>query len=98
METLTKQKDVITTARLPQELRSKLDYLAARKNVTKSQIIIEALEMYYQQEDEEPIDSYKLGLPFFGKYNLGPGDLSVTYKERLKEIIRKKHLARSGSN
>lgn len=55
--------------------------------MTKSQIIIESIEMFYNQEEKE-MDSYTLGLPYFGKYNLGEGDLSTTYKQRIKEKIR----------
>ena len=98
METKLKQKDAITTARLPLDTRAKLDSLAKRKNCSKSQIIVEALESFFKQDEEEIVDSYTLGLPYFGKYSLGEGDLSVTYKERLKKIIREKHLARSNPN
>jgi hypothetical protein len=79
--------DQITTARLPMDTRYRLDALARAKNKTKSQIIIEALELYYDQEENE-LDSYTLGLPYFGKYGSGIGDLSTTYKERLREKLR----------
>ena len=79
--------EVITTARLPIETRNKLMTLSRVKNKTMSEIIIESLELYYNQE-ENGIDSYTLGLPYFGKYNLGPGDLSATYKQHIKEKIR----------
>ena len=79
----------ITTARLPVELSNKLLITARNKKKRKTDIIIEALEMYFKEE-EEHIDSYKLGLPYFGKYSLGDGDLSVTYKQRIKEKIRAK--------
>ena len=98
MKTKAKKKDVITTARLPLATRGKLDAMAKSKNQTKSQIIIEALEFFFKQEEEEMPDSYTLGLPYFGKYSSGEGDLSVTYKERLKNIIREKNLARSNPN
>ena len=76
----------ITTARLPQDTRIKLLTLAKIKNKTKSDIIKESLDLYYEQEAGE-IDSYTLGLPYFGKYNLGEGDLSITYKQRIKEKL-----------
>jgi len=76
----------ITTVRLPIETRNKLLSVAKAKNKTKSEIIIESLEMYCRQEENE-IDSYSLGLPYFGKYDLGPSDLSTTYKKRIKEIV-----------
>jgi predicted DNA-binding protein len=82
-----KAKDQITTARLPMDTRYRLDALARAKNKTKSQIIIDALEFYYNQEENE-LDSFTLGLPYFGKYDLGDADLSTTYKERLTEMLR----------
>jgi len=80
------KNDHITTVRLPIETRNKLLSVAKAKNKTKSEIIIESLEMYYKQEENE-IDSYTLGLSYFGKYDLGPGDLSTTYKQRIKEKL-----------
>ena len=88
MKAKVKNTDVITTAMLPIEVRKKLVFLADAKKKSKSQIIIDALELYCEQEEKEQIDSYTLGLPYFGKYNLGAGDLSVTYKERIKEKLR----------
>jgi hypothetical protein len=38
-------------------------------------------------------DSYTKGLPYFGKYDLGPTDLSTTYKQRLPDMIRSRKLA-----
>ena len=52
-----------------------------------SDIIKESLDLYYEREENE-IDSYTLGLPYFAKYNLGDADLSATYKQRIKEKIR----------
>jgi len=83
-------KAQITSARLPLETRSKLVYLAKIKGKTKSDIIKDSLDMYYEHEEDEGIDSYTLGEPYFGKYGSGEGDLSVTYKQRIKEKIRAK--------
>ena len=77
----------ITTARLPPDTRNKLQILAQVKGKTKSDIIKESLDMYYEQEEKE-IDSYTLGLPYFGKYGSGNTDLSTTYKERIREMLR----------
>ena len=82
--------DKITTARLPMEISDKLCVLSKVKGKTKSDIIKESIEMYYAQEENE-IDSYTLGEPYFGKYGSGDGDLSTTYKERIREILTKKH-------
>ena len=77
----------MTTARLPTETRQRLLILSKAKGKTKSEIIKESIDMYYEHEENE-IDSYTLGLPYFGKYNLGEGDLSTTYKERIREKLR----------
>ena len=53
--------------------------------------------MYYQQEENQ-LDSYTLGLPYFGKYGSGIGDLSVTYKQRFREYVVEKHRARQNSH
>jgi len=85
--TICKTNEITTSARLPAETRNKLIALSKAKKMTMSEIIIEALELYYNQEENE-IDSFTLGLQYFGKYNLGEGDLSVTYKERIREMLR----------
>ena len=81
--------DQVTTVRLPAESRNKLYALAKNKGKTRSDIIKESLDMYYAHEESE-IDSYTLGLPYFGKYSSGEGDLSTTYKQRIKEKLRAK--------
>ena len=78
--------EVITSARLPIETRNKLLVLSKIKKKTLSEIIIESLDRYYKQEEEE-LDSFTLGLPYFGKYNSGIGDLSTTYKKRFREYL-----------
>jgi len=77
----------ITTARLPSDTRIKLDALSKVKGKTKSDIIKESIDFYYEHEENQ-IDSYTLGEPYFGKYSLGEGDLSTTYKQRIKEKLR----------
>jgi predicted DNA-binding protein len=79
--------EIITTARLPIDTRNKLLALSRIKNKTKSDIIIESLELYYKQEEGE-IDSFTLGEPLFGRYGSGESDHSVTYKQRIKEKLR----------
>jgi len=80
----------ITTARLPLETRNKLLTLSRVKGKTKSDIIKESVELYYEQEEKE-IDSFTLGEQYFGKYGSDEGDLSTTYKERIREKLRAKH-------
>ena len=76
----------ITTARLPLETRNKLLILSRHKGKTKSDIIKESLDFYYEHEEDQ-IDSFALGKQYFGKYDLGEGDLSTTYKERIREKL-----------
>jgi len=76
----------VTTARLPQDTRNKLFVLSRIKGKTKSDIIKESLEMYYEHEETE-IDSFTLGEPCFGKYGSGESDRAVNYKERIKKKI-----------
>ncbi|MCL2210627.1 MAG: CopG family transcriptional regulator [Treponema sp.] len=80
------KNEVITTARLPLDIRNKLVTLSKHKNMTKSEVIIEALNMLFDKEEHE-MDSYTLGLPYFGKYGSGIGDLSTTYKQRFREYL-----------
>jgi len=76
----------ITTARLPPDTRNKLLVLSRIKGKTKSDIIKDSLDFYYQQEENE-IDSFTLGEPGFGKYGSGESDRAVTYKERVKKKL-----------
>jgi len=83
----------VTTVRLPRETRNKLIALSRAKGKTKTEIVKESLEMYYahDESEREGLDSYTLGLPYFGKYSSGESDLSATYKQRIKEKIRAKY-------
>jgi predicted DNA-binding protein len=80
----------MTTVRLPLEYEQKLDSLSFLKKKSKTEIIKEALDIFFHQEESQ-IDSYKLGEDYFGKYGSGDGSLSVTYKKRLKEKIHAKY-------
>jgi len=73
----------ITTARLPLDTRNKLHVLSRVKNRTKSDIIKESVEMYYEYTEHE-IDSFTVGEPYFGKYGSGENDRATTYRERIK--------------
>jgi predicted DNA-binding protein len=79
----------ITTARLPVDTRNKLLALSRLKGKTKSDIIKESVDLYYEREENE-MDSFTLGEPYFGNYGSGEEDRSVAYKERIKEKLRAK--------
>ena len=86
MKTSYVSNEVITTARLPIDTRNKLVALSRCKNKTKSDIIIESLEMYYKQE-ENGIDSFTLGEPFFGRYGSGESGRASGYKQKIKNKL-----------
>lgn len=79
----------MTTVRLPIEIEQRLEILARKKHKSKTDLIREALEKLFIQEESEK-DSYELGEEYFGKYGSGDGALSVTYKDKLKDKINAK--------
>jgi predicted transcriptional regulator len=80
----------MTTARLPYDIEQKLEAASKAQGKPKSAFIREALVQYFVNEETEK-SSWEVGEPYFGKYASGEEDLSVTYKDRLKEKIRAKH-------
>ncbi|MDR3161986.1 MAG: ribbon-helix-helix domain-containing protein [Spirochaetaceae bacterium] len=80
----------MTTARLPDELEKRLEVASRAQHTAKSYMVKEALVRYLDLVEDEKT-SYQLGLPYFGKYGSGGGDLSVTYKKRLREKIGDKY-------
>ncbi len=79
----------MTTVRLPLEIEQRLEILAREKHKSKTELIKEALEKYFYQEESEK-DSYELGEEYFGRYGSGDGSLSVSYKEKIKDKINAK--------
>ena len=81
---------IMTAVRLPVDLEQKLDSLSNLQHKSKTEIIKEALEYFFYQEESEK-DSYELGIKYFGIYGSGKGDLSTTYKSKLKDKINAKY-------
>jgi len=79
----------MTSVRLPTDLERKLEMIARKKRTSKTNVIREALETLFTQEETEK-DSYELGKEYFGKYGSGDGSLSTTYKNKLKEKLNVK--------
>jgi predicted DNA-binding protein len=75
--------------RLSKELEERLNSIAERENITKSEVVKEALEEYIV-DYEQKANPYDLGKEFFGKYGSGQGDLSVTYKQKVRSKIDQK--------
>ncbi|MBA1337194.1 MAG: hypothetical protein HPY66_3630 [Firmicutes bacterium] len=77
------------SVRLSKELEDKIDLLSRQENVTKSDIIKEALEKYFI-DHEKKLNPYDLGEEFFGRHGSGKGNLSETYKKKVREKINEK--------
>ncbi len=80
----------MTTVRLPIETEQKLAFLSEVQHTTKSELIKEALELFFARKEIQ-MDSFELGQPYFGKYGSKLGNLSQDYKQIVKEKIRAKH-------
>lgn len=75
--------------RLPKELEDKLELLSKREQMTKSDVVREAIEKYLS-DYEKSKRPYELGEDLFGKYGSRDGKLSKAYKKRVKEKIHEK--------
>jgi len=78
------------SVRLPEDLDKELEMLADQKNVSRSNIIKEAL-VEYMAKEKKYNQPYELGSRYFGKHGSGEGDRSVNYKSRIKNKLRDKH-------
>ena len=78
--------------RLPKELENRLNRYTQQTDKTKTEVVKDALKLFFQtQEREESLTPYELGKALFGRYESESGDLSVTYKEKLKGKLREKY-------
>ena len=75
--------------RLPDIMEKKLNTYAETLNKTKTDVVREALALYFKKNEHNQTP-YAIGEALFGKYSSGRGDLSTTYKQKLKEKIRAK--------
>ncbi len=78
------------SVRLSKELEEKINSLSRHNNITKSDIVKIALEKYIE-EMEKKTKPYELGAEFFGRYGSGKGDLSETYKKKVREKLNEKN-------
>ena len=77
------------SVRLSKELEDKMDLLSKQENITKSDIIKEALEEYLTKQ-EKKMKPYDLGEKLFGKHGSRKGNLSETYKKKVRDKINEK--------
>jgi hypothetical protein len=88
------------TMTIPDELDSGLSNLAKLKGMTESALICMVLAKFLQEmqsQEIQPVQGYDLGEPKHNSFELakkyildegsGIGDLSTTYKQRLREEI-----------
>lgn len=76
----------MTTVRLPVDIEQRLQSLSSAKHKTKSELIKEALEFFFEKEDSEK-DSFELGKEYFGKFGSGQSNLSTDYQKLVKDKI-----------
>jgi len=81
------------SVRLDSAIENQLNFLSHEKHIPKSKIVKDALVYYFdmikiQSKEKTP---YELGCELFGKYSSQDGNLSTTYKQKLKEKINAKN-------
>ncbi len=76
--------------RLTSDLEEKLNRIAESENISKSEIVKQALVLYFKDYYKKH-SPYDLGTDLFGKYGSGKGNLSLEYKNLLKGKLREKH-------
>ncbi len=77
----------MASVRLSEEIEDKIISISNAKNISKSDIIKEALELYIAQSESQK-NSFELGSDLFGQYGSGKGNLSRDYKKLIKDKIR----------
>lgn len=78
------------TVRLSSEEEKKLHEYCIREGVSKSNVVKEAIELYLARQSRNK-NPYEAGADLFGREGSGTKDKSVSYKKRLKELLREKH-------
>jgi predicted DNA-binding protein len=79
----------MTTVRLPDYLEYRLEEESLSQQRSKSEFVREALVQYFTDADTERT-SWDIGKDVFGRYGSGDGNLSTSYKERMRDKISDK--------
>jgi predicted DNA-binding protein len=79
------------SVRLDDELDRKIQVMAEKAKVSKSEIVREAITEYLEAREAEE-KPYDLGQDLFGRFGSGEGDLSTAYKRRIKEKLHEAKL------
>ena len=77
------------SVRLDDSLENQLSFIAHEQQISKSRIIKDSLIYYFDmlKEKSKEKSAYELGASLFGKYSSDNSDLSITYKQKLKDKI-----------
>ena len=79
------------SVRISDDLEKKLNNLSKKNGISKSYIVKEALQSYFVEiEESERKSAYDLGKDLFGRNGSKEGNLSTTYKTRIKEKVHEK--------
>ncbi len=79
------------SVRLDSSLEHQLNHFIKEYNMTKTQVIREALSSFFDAHTTPKQTPYELGKDLFGLDGSGRSDLSTTYKKRIKEQLRLKY-------
>ncbi len=81
------------SVRLDESLEERLNLFSKQKRISKSRIIKDSLNFYFEKLEQESKQTtpYDLGKELFGKYASGETNLSTTYKQKFKEKINAKN-------
>lgn len=78
---------------LTDELEQQLNCFSEQQKVSKSQVIKDALIIYFnlQKQQQENLSAYQLGKNLFGRFSSQEESLSSSYKQRIKGKISAKN-------
>ncbi len=76
--------------RLPEDIEAKIEQIADSENLSKTEVVKSAIELYIQKYNETA-NPFELGKDLFGKHGSGNGNLSKDYKSILRDKLRAKH-------
>ncbi len=78
------------SVRLPSDFSDKLEIISKNENKTKSEIIKQALKMYFDNYEKNN-SAYESGKDLFGKYGSNKSNLSKDYKKILRDKLNEKY-------
>lgn len=83
-------KMIMLTIRLSKDIEKQLARYCQDEGITKSAVVKEALVQYLSQKRKAK-SAYEAGEDLFGQEGSGSSDLSISYKQKLKDKLNAKH-------